>query len=268
MNDSTPWQLRMFSKTLKKQQKLRLLLDQLGDVTGQRCLLITNGDNNGAMNYHFREHGGEWTWVENEDHHVQEMRDLLGDEVLVGSAERIPCDDGSFDVAVSIDVHEHLEDCTEFNSELHRVVRPGGRVIVTTPNGDPWKPVTILKNSVGMTKEKYGHHVIGYNARQHGEMLEKVGFRPEGDGSYSKFFTEMIELMINFAYVMVLSKKSETKVDQGTIAPGSKEQLKSVEKQYRMYSRVYPFLNAASKFDVLLYPLTGYAVSVVARKPT
>jgi SAM-dependent methyltransferase len=257
----------MFSKTLKKQQKLRLLLEQIGPTAGLRCLLITNGDNNGAMNYHFRERGGDWTWVENESDHIVEMETLLGDPVLAGTPERIPAEADSFDVVISIDVHEHLDDCSIFNRELGRVTRPGGTVVVSTPNGDAWKPVTVLKNMVGMTKEKYGHTVIGYNVRQHERMLGEVGLRPVSAGSYSKFFTEMLELMINFAYVMVLARKSKTEVKDGTIAPSTGQQLRSVEKQYRIYAAAYPLLNAISKLDGMLFLFTGYAVSVVARKP-
>ena len=265
--ESTPWQLKMFSKTLKKKQKLALLLRQMGDIEGRRCMLVTNGDNNGAMNHHIRSHGGDWTWVENEAEQIPAMAELLGDPVLAGTPERIPAEDATFDLIVSIDVHEHLIDPSVFNRELARVVRPGGTVIVTTPNGDAWKPVTLLKNAVGMTKEKYGHYVIGYNVRQHSQMLERVGLQAVAAGSYSKFFTEMLEFGINFAYVMVLSKKSTTEVKQGTIAPSSGEQLKSVAKQYKLYSLLYPFLWTVSKFDLLLFFFTGYAVSVVGRRP-
>ena len=98
-------------------------------------------------------------------------------------------------------------------------------------------------------------------------MLSEVGLRPVGSGSYSRFFTEVIELLINFAYVMVLSRKSKNKPSEGTIAPSNADQLKSVEKQYKMYAAVYPLLLAVSKLDLLLFFFTGYAVSVVAKKP-
>lgn len=264
----TPWQLKMFSKTLKKQQKLALLRKQIGDTDGKRCLLITNGDNNGALNFHFRAGGGDWSWVENEEDNIAEMQELLGEGVKKGEPEAIPFDDESFDVVVTIDVHEHLQDCGDFNTELRRVTRPGGIAVVTTPNGDGYKPVTILKNAIGMGKENYGHVVVGYNVQQHSAMLSAVGFEPVSAGSYSKFFTEMLELAINFAYVKVLSKKSKTEVKQGTIAPSSEEQLESVKKQYKMYSLVYPFLLVISKLDLLLFFFTGYAVSVVVRRPT
>jgi 2-polyprenyl-3-methyl-5-hydroxy-6-metoxy-1,4-benzoquinol methylase len=268
-SESAPWQLRMFSKTLKKKQKLRLILRQVGDVTGKKCLLVTHGDNNGALNYYFRANGGHWTWVENEEANIEEMGRFLGDVVLQGSPSRIPAEDAAFDVVVTIDVHEHLPDCSAFNREVARVAKPGGLVVVTTPNGDPWKPVTVLKNLVGMTKEKYGHVVIGYNVRQHERMLSEAGLSPISSGSYSKFFTEMLELTINFAFVMVLARKKRQSIviKEGTIAPASRDQLRSVEKQVRIYSLVYPILLAVSKLDVLLPFFTGYAVSVVSTKP-
>jgi SAM-dependent methyltransferase len=267
MESSQPWQLRMFSKTLKKQQKLALILEHIGDARGRRCLLVTHGDNNGALNYHLRAHGGEWVWVENEEDHIDEMAELLGEPVLKGSPTRIPAGDASCDIVVSIDVHEHLADCGPFNQELKRVTRPGGVVVVTTPNGDFWKPVTVLKHLIGMTREHYGHVVVGYNVGQHQAMLAGVGLEPVGAGSYSRFFTEMIELAINFAYVKVLARRGKASVRRGTIAPSNAEQLRAVERQYRMYALAHPFLSAVSRLDALLFFCTGYAVLVRCRRP-
>ena len=47
---------------------------------------------------------------------------------------RLPFTTGRFDAAVSIEVIEHVENQFAFLRELARVVKPGGRVIVTTPN--------------------------------------------------------------------------------------------------------------------------------------
>lgn len=263
---STPWQLVLLSKSLKKKQKLELILSQIGETTGRKCMLITNGDNNGALNYHFRAHGGEWTWVENEGDRVEEMSEFLGEPVRKGEATRVPAGDESFDIVVSIDVHEHLDDCRPFNRELCRIVRPGGTVVVSTPTGDAWKPVTLLKGLVGMTKERYGHRVLGYNIRQHEAMLREVGLVPERAGTYSRFFTELLELAINFAYVRILSRGSR-QAKPGTIAPSTEVQLRAVDRQVRVYSAIYPVLWAISRLDRLLFFLKGYAVSVVARRP-
>jgi len=42
----------------------------------------------------------------------------------------------SFDVAVAVEVIEHVDDDEGFVRNLARVVRPGGPVVLTTPNGD------------------------------------------------------------------------------------------------------------------------------------
>jgi len=47
---------------------------------------------------------------------------------------RLPYDDDSLDAVVSVEVIEHVEDQFAFVRELARVVKPGGRVVVTTPN--------------------------------------------------------------------------------------------------------------------------------------
>ncbi len=47
---------------------------------------------------------------------------------------RLPFEDGEFDAVVSIEVVEHVEDQFAFMRELARITKPGGRVVVTTPN--------------------------------------------------------------------------------------------------------------------------------------
>jgi 2-polyprenyl-3-methyl-5-hydroxy-6-metoxy-1,4-benzoquinol methylase len=47
---------------------------------------------------------------------------------------RLPLDDGSVDVAAAVEVIEHLENPRAFVRELVRIVRPGGWIVVTTPN--------------------------------------------------------------------------------------------------------------------------------------
>jgi SAM-dependent methyltransferase len=259
------WQLEMFSRSLKKRQKLQSLLQLIGTTDGKRCLLITNGDNTGALNYHFRAHGGDWTWVENEGEHVAEMAALLGAPVLRGAPDAIPVESSSQDLVLSIDVHEHLDDCAPFNRELARVACPGGLIVVSTPNGDPRKPVARLKTLVGMNEEQYGHKVVGYTIPQHEEMLRAAGMEPLRSASYSGVVTETIELAINFLYVKVLGKGSGTRA--GTIAPVSGSQLRAVGLPYKVYSLLFPLLVLVSSLDRLLPFGEGYAVSVVARRP-
>jgi SAM-dependent methyltransferase len=54
-------------------------------------------------------------------------------EVIEGSVLEMPFSDGSFDLAVSLDVIEHLADDLAALRELRRAVAPGGWLLVTVP---------------------------------------------------------------------------------------------------------------------------------------
>lgn len=267
MSENSPWQLRMFQKTLKKKLRVKELLKILGSIgKGSNCLLITCGDNNGAMNYYLRETGGQWSFADLENKSINEMSRLLKQEVKFVTYDKLPYSDKYFDLIVTIDCHEHLKDPITFTKEIQRVTKDNGRVIMTVPGGQKTKIANILKNAVGMTKEKYGHVREGFSAKELGDLMTDARLSPVRKRTFSRFFTEMLELGINFLYVMVLAKKSKTKVDEGTIAPATEDQLKSVEKTYKVYSLVYPFFKIVSSLDYLLFFTRGYVVIVEGRK--
>ncbi len=265
-----PWQLQMFRHTLKKQQKLRALLELSGKLQpGMKCLLVTCGDNNGALNWHFMQAGGDWQWVDAEEDSIAQISAITGNTVhrMDKNQPGLPFEDEEFDLVITIDVHEHIQAPQEVNKEIARVVKTGGRVLVTTPNGDSRKTANRIKQLIGMRPADYGHLVWGYDIPDLEAQLSDVGLSPYGSASYSRFFTEIVELAINFAYVKVLAGRSEAEVEQGQIAPQTQNQLQSVGKTYKLYAALYPFLSAFSKLDSLIRFRRGYAVIVAATKP-
>jgi SAM-dependent methyltransferase len=71
-------------------------------------------------------------------------RRYSGLAVLVGNAVDLPLQDGRLDAVVSAQVVEHLWDQAASVHEAARVLRPGGRLLLSTPNratfppGNPW----------------------------------------------------------------------------------------------------------------------------------
>lgn len=55
---------------------------------------------------------------------------LANAELLVGDATHLPVPDGSFDAAFSVQVFEYIDDTNAALSEMYRVLRPGGRIVV------------------------------------------------------------------------------------------------------------------------------------------
>jgi 2-polyprenyl-3-methyl-5-hydroxy-6-metoxy-1,4-benzoquinol methylase len=62
------------------------------------------------------------------------LRPLLGEQLHQGSVLDAPFAPGSFDGAAMIEVLEHLEDPGAYLDAIRRLLRPGGRLFLTTPN--------------------------------------------------------------------------------------------------------------------------------------
>jgi SAM-dependent methyltransferase len=103
----------------------------------------------------------------------------------------LPLADQSFDLAYSVEVLEHLEDQFLFFREVHRVLRPGGRFVLTTPNvlsltsrvrtllaGFPelFGPLPIH----GYDPQHVGGHIHPVSVYYLSYMAEKAGFRVTG----------------------------------------------------------------------------------------
>ncbi len=63
-----------------------------------------------------------------------------------GSVENIPFEDAHFDVVVSFETLEHVSGHTSMLSEIKRVMKPGGLLILSTPNKKSYSDLYDYKN--------------------------------------------------------------------------------------------------------------------------
>jgi len=91
------------------------------------------------------------------------------DTIVRGDALKLPFADGSFDVVLALDAFEHFEDDGLAMSEVFRVMRKGGLLVVTVPAFmSLWSP----------HDEAY-HHYRRYRKAQLRGRLERAGFATE-----------------------------------------------------------------------------------------
>jgi SAM-dependent methyltransferase len=87
-------------------------------------------------------------------------------EVVEGSVLEIPFAADSFDLAVTLDVIEHLEDDLGALRELRRTVAPGGSLLVTVP-AYPW---------LWSGHDEINHHYRRYTRRSLQHVAEQAGW--------------------------------------------------------------------------------------------
>ncbi|HOY31568.1 MAG TPA: class I SAM-dependent methyltransferase [Bacteroidales bacterium] len=80
-------------------------------------------------------------------------------------------DDNYFDTVVTFQVIEHIKNDLLFLSEIKRVLKPGGRLLLTTPN-------------ITMSLTRNPWHVREYNLKQMNDLLEKAFSSFEINGVY------------------------------------------------------------------------------------
>jgi SAM-dependent methyltransferase len=113
-----------------RRQVLARVIDALRLPAGARILDAGCGSGRNMVDLAAR---GTVTGIELSGTSVALARGRGAGEVIAGSVLEMPVASDSFDLAVCLDVLEHLEDDVGALCELRRVVAPGGALLVTVP---------------------------------------------------------------------------------------------------------------------------------------
>jgi ubiquinone/menaquinone biosynthesis C-methylase UbiE len=121
--------------------------------------------------------------------HLKIARKQLPKKVVLkhASVYEIPFKDKSFNKIILSEVLEHLEDEDKALQEIRRVLKPGGKIVITVPNKDYpflWDPINrFLEDIFQMRIQKgifagiWAYHVRLYDRNQLRKLLQKNRFR-------------------------------------------------------------------------------------------
>ena len=249
------WAVALFRRSVLKQRKLAEVAGMLGPTAGLRCLDL--GSDNGVVSLLLRERGGDWASGDLTEEAVSSIRSLVGQDVHLVLGDRLPFPDATFDRVAVVDMLEHVPDEAAFASELARVTRPGGLLVVNTPH----LKRTLLRRvrqALGQTDEKHGHLRPGYTPERLRELL-RPGFSLERDRTYSRFFSEAVDTALNWGMER-LGKKSSAK---GIVVTG--DDLARHRKTFSTYSAIYPVVWALTRLDALV-PASGYMLIATLKR--
>jgi dolichol-phosphate mannosyltransferase len=100
-----------------------------------------------------------------------------GCRVLRGSVYSLPFPDQAFDEVIFSQVIEHIPPKIQIMSEIRRVLRPGGRLIIGTPDYDRMFWVILEAFYNALKPEAYAHeHIAHYTLRSMRALLRENGF--------------------------------------------------------------------------------------------
>ena len=85
----------------------------------------------------------------------------------------LPFEDAAFDAVLCFETVEHFSEPERMVAELGRVTRPGGVMVLTTPNV-LWEPVHALAAITGYHHSEGPHRFIGYRRLE--RMIREAGF--------------------------------------------------------------------------------------------
>ena len=93
--------------------------------------------------------------------------------------EPLPIPDATYDLVVAAEVVEHLENPRCLAREWFRLLRPGGALIVSTPNNESWRSLVSLLcrgHFAAFTGASYPAHITALLRQDLARILGEAGF--------------------------------------------------------------------------------------------
>lgn len=149
---------------------------------GRPGRVLDVGCGRGFLLQEFRRRGWDVLGTEADAKAAAHAQRVLQLPVKVGGLEALDLPDASFDAIVLWHVLEHLADPTQTLVEVHRLLRPGGTLLVGVPNFGSWE--------AGLCQDKWFHldvprHLAHFTPASLERALEQAGLRLCGRDAFA-----------------------------------------------------------------------------------
>lgn len=159
------------------------LVENNVDIKGKSVLDVGCGD--GVLSYLMSQKGLEASGVDSSreaiDFAKQKTKNAI--DFRVGDVYSLPWGDDSFDIVVSSDVIEHLDDVGKYISEIKRVLKKGGVCVLSTPIRITEKPLD-------------SEHVVEWFEGEYHDLIESLFIENTFYKSHPVCFMEIMTVPI------------------------------------------------------------------------
>lgn len=158
--------------------RVQLAIDEL-EETPQRILDYGCGRGGATKRFSDLGHVVDAIDVSEEVIRLAQTFEPRANYTVIESELSLPFDDGVFDHCYSSEVIEHVFDIRAYLSEIHRVVKPGGMLMLTTPYHGVVKNTVIALAGFERHFNPYHGHIRFFTLRSLQNCLRDYGFEPK-----------------------------------------------------------------------------------------
>ena len=128
------WSYVKYRSRLIKYVHMAQVIDAEVSRIGRRVKLLDAGSGKGRLSWYVKSRNIGWYGLDNDAKRTAQANRLGLYRMTMGDLQQgVPFRGDSFDIVVSSHVLEHLDKPQEAVKELHRVLKPGGLIIVGVP---------------------------------------------------------------------------------------------------------------------------------------
>ena len=154
-------------------KRLKVVYEELltENIYGKK--LLDAGSGTGWFSKYAAERGARVTSMDIGSNLLKKVAQKCSSTCVIGSILEIPFQDNSFDFIVSSEVIEHTSDPLHAFDELYRILIPGGKLVLTTPN-KLWYFAIFIANKLKL--RTYDGYENWISWRQMNQKLKNIGF--------------------------------------------------------------------------------------------
>lgn len=245
--------------SLRKKLKLPILMKAL-EIQKDDTLLDV-GCGAGVFSYEMALYGGKIVGLDYSEANVKAVKGMYKLNNLsfeVGDAVSMPFENEMFDSILATEIIEHIQDDNKFVSECFRVLKKGGKVVITAPCTNPSLSVDWMRKlfaGIDITKD-FGHKRGGYTQEELFNILKKNNFMLEKIIYYDIFFGEI-------AWIITCMPRALTNRNWKS---GEGQDELGGSFMFNFYKIIFPLIYGLAKLDFFLKGLKGHHIMVVGKK--